>query len=96
MVEDIFDISVIVKCSSFHSVPSPSPSSEYLFIGVKNFSAPYHPDRLWDPSNLLSNGALSREGGEAAGGEADHSPPRSAKVKKTWLCTSTPSYSFMA
>jgi hypothetical protein len=28
--------------------------------------------------------------------EADHSPLTSAKVKKTWVCTSTPPYTFMA
>jgi hypothetical protein len=28
--------------------------------------------------------------------EADHSPPTSAKVKKTWIYTSTPSCTFMA
>jgi hypothetical protein len=29
------------------------------------------------------------------GREADHSPPTSAEVKKTWLYTSTPPYAFM-
>jgi hypothetical protein len=29
------------------------------------------------------------------GGEADHSPPTSAEVKKTWFYTSTPPYAFM-
>jgi hypothetical protein len=28
--------------------------------------------------------------------EADHSPPTSADVKKTWVYTSTPTYIFMA
>jgi hypothetical protein len=28
--------------------------------------------------------------------EADHSPPTSAEVKKTWIYTSTPPYVFMA
>jgi hypothetical protein len=28
--------------------------------------------------------------------EADHSPPTSAEVKKTWVYTSTPPYVFMA
>jgi hypothetical protein len=28
--------------------------------------------------------------------EADHSPPASAEVKKTWIHTSTPPYAFMA
>jgi hypothetical protein len=30
------------------------------------------------------------------GREPDHSPPTSAEVKKKWICTSTPSYVFMA
>jgi hypothetical protein len=30
------------------------------------------------------------------GREADHSPPTSVQVKKTWTCTSTPPYVFMA
>jgi hypothetical protein len=30
------------------------------------------------------------------GREADHSPPTSAQVKKTWTYTSTPPYVFMA
>jgi hypothetical protein len=34
--------------------------------------------------------------GKAAGGEADHSPPTSAQVKKMWIYTSTPPYAFMA
>jgi hypothetical protein len=29
------------------------------------------------------------------GPEADHSPPTSAEVKKTWVYTSTPPYDFM-
>jgi hypothetical protein len=29
-------------------------------------------------------------------GDADHSPPTSAEVKKTWVYTSTPPYVFMA
>jgi hypothetical protein len=28
--------------------------------------------------------------------EADHSPPASAEVKKTWLYITTPTYAFMA
>jgi hypothetical protein len=40
-------------------------------------------------------GALSR-GVKRPGREADHSPPASAEVKKTWIYTSTPPYAFMA
>jgi hypothetical protein len=47
---------------------------------------------------LLSNeyrGDLSPEL-KRPGREADHSPPTSAQVKKTWTYTSTPPYLFMA
>jgi hypothetical protein len=30
------------------------------------------------------------------GREADHSPPTSSEVKKMWIYTSTPQYTFMA
>jgi hypothetical protein len=30
------------------------------------------------------------------GREADHSPPASAEVKKTWIYTCTPPYAFMS
>jgi hypothetical protein len=40
-------------------------------------------------------GALS-SGVKRPGREADHSPPTSAEVMKTWVYTSTPSYVFMA
>jgi hypothetical protein len=40
-------------------------------------------------------GALS-PGVKRQGYEADHSPPTSAEVKKTWIYTSTPLYAFMA
>jgi hypothetical protein len=33
---------------------------------------------------------------KVAGGEADHSPPASAEVKKMWIYTSTPPYAFVA
>jgi hypothetical protein len=35
-------------------------------------------------------------GGKRPGREADHSPPTSAEVKKTWVYTSTLPYVFMA
>jgi hypothetical protein len=53
-------------------------------IGSKIFSSPRHPDQLWSPTNLLSNGyqGLFPRGVKRLGGEADHSPPTSAEVKK--------------
>jgi hypothetical protein len=35
-------------------------------------------------------------GGKAVGREADHSPPANAEVKKIWIYTSTPPYTFVA
>jgi hypothetical protein len=35
-------------------------------------------------------------GGKGAEREADHSPPNSAEVKKTWVYTPTPPYVSMA
>jgi hypothetical protein len=61
-------------------------------------SSPRRPDRLWGPPSLLSNwvpGVLS-PGVKRQGRDADHSPPTSADVKKTWIYTSTPPYAFMA
>jgi hypothetical protein len=40
-------------------------------------------------------GTLS-QGLKRPGLEADHSPPTSAEVKKTWIYTSIPTYAFMA
>jgi hypothetical protein len=68
-----------------------------ILVGSRNFSSPRHPDWLWGPPNLLFNGywgALS-PGVKRLGRKADHSPPTSAEVKKMWLYTSTPPYTFM-
>jgi hypothetical protein len=37
----------------------------------------------------------SFSGGKAAGDEADHSRPTSAEVKKMWIYTLIPPYTFM-
>jgi hypothetical protein len=42
----------------------------------------------------MGTGALS-PGVKRPGREADHSPPTSAEVNKTWIYTSTPPYVFM-
>jgi hypothetical protein len=47
------------------------------------------PPIQWVPGDLSPE--LKRPGREA-----DHSPPTSPQVKKTWTYTSTPSYVFMA
>jgi hypothetical protein len=67
-------------------------------VRTRIFSSPPHPDRFWGPPNLLSNGyrGLFFRGVKQPGREAEHSPPASAEVKKMWIYTSTPPYSFMA
>jgi hypothetical protein len=47
------------------------------------------PTIQWVPEDLSPE--LKRPGREA-----DHSPPTSAEIKKTWIYTSTPPYVFMA
>jgi hypothetical protein len=42
--------------------------------GMERFFSSQHPDRLWGPPNLLSNGYLGRF-------PQDHSPPSSAEIK---------------
>jgi hypothetical protein len=58
-----------------------SPSSQVFF------SSPHHPST--QPPTEWVPGTLS-PGVKWPGREADHSPPTSAKVKKIWICTSTP------
>jgi hypothetical protein len=50
---------------------------------------PAQPQIKWVPGNISLE--VKRPGHEAA-----HSPPASVKVKKTWIYTSTPPYTFMA
>jgi hypothetical protein len=39
---------------------------------------------------------MDTAGIKRTGLEADHSPPTSTEVKKTWIYTATPTYAFMA
>jgi hypothetical protein len=55
-------------------------------VGSRIFSSSRRPDRLGTLSPVVKR----------PGCEADHSPPASAEVKKMWIYTSTPTYSFMA
>jgi hypothetical protein len=55
------------------------------------------PDRLWSPPNLTAKeyrGSFS--GVKRPGRETDHSPPASSEIKKMWVYTSPPPYTFMA
>jgi hypothetical protein len=53
--------------------------------------SPYHPEQIWEPASLLSNGygdlsmVVNRQGREA-----DHSFRTSAEVMKTWIYPFTP------
>jgi hypothetical protein len=68
-------------------------------VGVKNFHfsissrpvlASTQPPMQWVPGLFFFPGIKQQ------GCEAEHSPPTSAEVKKTWTYTSTPPYVFMA
>jgi hypothetical protein len=65
-------------------------------VGVRIFTSPSLPDRLWGPSNLLSSGYWGLFPRGLSGLKADYSPPSSAEVKKLWIYTSAPPYAFMA
>jgi hypothetical protein len=67
-----------------------------VLVGSRTFCSPRHPDRLWGPPNLIFRGGGLSPGVKRPGLEADHSPPTSAEVKKTWVYTSTSPYVFMA
>jgi hypothetical protein len=64
-----------------------------VLVGSKIFSS-HHPDRLWGPPSLQSNGYWGFF--PRPGHGVDHSPPPSADVKKIWIYTSIPPYAFMA
>jgi hypothetical protein len=63
---------------------------EFLFLHVVQTDSGVHPT-----SYAVGTGG-SFPGVKPPGREADHSPPTSAEVKKTWVYTSTLSYIFMA
>jgi hypothetical protein len=63
---------------------------EFSLLHVVQTGSGAHP-----ASHPMSTSYLS-PGVKRSRREADHSPPGSAKVKKMWFYTSTPSYVFMA
>jgi hypothetical protein len=99
---------VVCCCIGFATVQC-SSYSDWLWAGwlrgrslspsrVKNFLLSMSPRPALgatQPPIEWVAGAVSL-GARRPGREADHSPPTSAKVKKTWIYTSTPSYVFMA
>jgi hypothetical protein len=48
------------------------------------------------PTSYTMGTGGSFQGVKRPGREADHSPPTSAEVKKTWIYTFIPPYTFMA
>jgi hypothetical protein len=68
---------------------SPGKVKNFLFSTSRPVLGPTQPPIQWVPG-ALSPGVKQPER------EADHSPPTNAEVKKTWVCTSTPPYAFMA
>jgi hypothetical protein len=69
---------------------SPGGGKNFHFsVSSRRALGPTQPPILWVP------GALS-PGVKRNVREADHSPPNSAEVKETWVCTSTAPYVFMA
>jgi hypothetical protein len=67
-----------------------------VLVGSRIFSSPCRSDwlRSIQPPTQWVLGAPP--GVKWPGREFDHSPPTSAKVKKTWIYTSTPPYIFMS
>jgi hypothetical protein len=68
---------------------SPGRIKNILVTSSRPVLGPTQPPIQWVPGTLFP-------GVKRPGLEADHSPPASAEVKKTWLYTSTPPYAFMA
>jgi hypothetical protein len=61
-------------------------------VGSIIFYSPRRPDRLWGPPSLSNGYRMVKRPGR----EAEHSPKPSTEVKKIWIYTSIPPYTFMA
>jgi hypothetical protein len=71
-----------------------------VLVGAKFVSSPRHPDRLWSPPILLSNGyrGIFLRRVKQPGREADHIrvPPTTSEVKNAWIYTPTLPYALIA
>jgi hypothetical protein len=81
------------------------PILDIFLSGFSLSSCPQHSLKVFlllNPTCLVQTGSEAHQtsylslGVKRPGREADHSPPTSAEVKKTWIYTSTPPYVFMA
>jgi hypothetical protein len=73
---------IFMLLDSINKLDSHPNSQEFSLLHVVQTGSGAHPD-FYSP------------GVKRLGREADHSPPTSAEVKKTWIYTSIPSYVFM-
>jgi hypothetical protein len=90
MFQESWDSAVGIATGYGFEVPVP--------VGSRIFSSLRRPYRLWGstlPPNKWVPGGSSLEV-KRPGREADHLPPTSAQVKKTWINTFTSPYVFMA
>jgi hypothetical protein len=81
---------LIYRLATGRTTESRSSSPE----GSRILISPYRSDRLWGPSRGVT-GALF-PGVKRQGREADHLPPGSAQVEKTWTYVSNPPYASKA
>jgi hypothetical protein len=71
---------------------SPGRGQEFSLLHVIQTGSGAHPASY----PMGTGGSFPGREVKQQGCEADHSPPASAEVRKTWIYTSTPPYAFMA